>query len=430
MDQVLLATLSFILLVAVPIVVGVVRLVLRPGTKVTRKRHNGGGRDHMSRYTLVTQWRIWGIAIAAACAAMVVGCARTTQADRTTPQSQRVKPEAAHPSYRSRIVTLEDGVSVRDRPQARFQPGGVVALSDGGLCIFDNRSGEIARFSAEGRRMQTIGAAKPDSEGNRLWCQSLGLTPDGQLLLADTEGGVVRRFAQSGDLLATVMVADPAEWHFADSMGIAPDPAGGFYIADQRSDERLPVDPIVRRFSPSGDLLWERLLDRGDAARFPGSVGGFAVDPVGQLWAWLQGMPQDMGTNWCRRFRSNSDGVWRVDDVGTARAWGEIVAATFTANGERYELWFDTAAGYGTTLARFGRKFASSGECLWEINWPAVEGTGLAVDARQHVFVVFRDYKFVAPVCVEVDAQGREIRSLDLAGEGSDDLRPVPCPGP
>jgi sugar lactone lactonase YvrE len=233
---------------------------------------------------------------------------------------------------------------------------------------------------------------------------------DGSLVIVDTNEGMVRRFSTSGKLLSTIRVAEGSEsWY--PPLPIATDRAGNIYAAPRSRSDKAPV---IEKYSPDGRLVWQYPFETGSTGDFDNYIAALAVDYLDRLWVWVgEGGPSLFTVNPQRGFEAKE--VRQVPYTGYA----DIETAAFDANGNRYELRFQTAAGYGTDLL----KLDPQGKLLWSVNWVAVEGTGLALGRRGRVYVTFQDFKFTAPVCVEVTADGKLTGALGSNGTGLGEVR-------
>jgi len=299
-------------------------------------------------------------------------------------------------------------------PERVFSPAGLVAGNDGTLYILDSQTGLIKSFSARGKWTRSVRVAVPDPAGERHWTQALARGSEGCLLLAHHEDGVVRKFGPTGELLAAIPVAGKGKDHDYYTMRIASDRAANIYVAPVSAGSEQSV---VKKFSREGRLLWQRSLGTSRQTLYQPHVGALAVDSLGRLWAWVGGLESDFSRFWGSLLVFDSRGRPRGRQI--RHGHGDIVGAAFDARGNRYELWFDTPAGYGSDLLKFNRR----GKQVWWRNWVAVEGTALAVDRRGHAFVTLRDFKFTAPVSIEVGEDGRELRAIGSNGTAQGQLR-------
>ncbi len=304
---------------------------------------------------------------------------------------------------------------LRPRPERIFSPAGVVSHRNGSIYILDSRAGMVKRFSRKGKCVQAFRVAAPDPEEKRHWVQSLVENADGSLLVMDSEEGVVRRFEPTEKLLATIRVSGKKKEAFPSDR-IATDRHGNIYLVEQGE---LGEDPVLKKFSANGNSLWQHRLEKGKRSRYAGDVGALQIDTQGRVW--LQGWDAEASTRWCRVFTFNSKGKVSAAEtkVEYLDSHGEIVATASDGKGNRYELWFEGGAGYGTDLIKFNAK----GKEVWICHWDAAEGTGLAIGRGGEVFVTLQDFKFTAPVCVEVSAKGKPVRAIGSNGTALGEIR-------
>jgi sugar lactone lactonase YvrE len=291
-------------------------------------------------------------------------------------------------------------------PRQVLSPIGV-AVGDGGeVYLLDEATGLVKEFSPRGEPVREVRVADPRSLTAGVGVsQCLVRDHNGNLLVADAKRGVVRRLDAQGHEVGEIRVpADRSERY--NSIFVAPDSRGNVYVVTR-------PDNIAGKYGSDGRLAWERAVER-DEPTSPW-VAAAATDPQNRLWVWLSEpltvlILDPDGRSPIRRLTRNT---------GDRGQFGWIVAACFDRYGNRYELSFETAAGYGTDLT----KFDPQGRELWVRNMSAVEGTGLAVDASGRAFVTLQDYKFTAAACVAFGPDGRELGLIGSNGTRPGEIR-------
>jgi sugar lactone lactonase YvrE len=291
-------------------------------------------------------------------------------------------------------------------PRQVLSPVGV-AVGDGGeVYLLDEATGLVKEFSPRGEPVREVRVADPWSLTAGVGVsQCLVRDHNGNLLVADAKRGVVRRLDAQGHEVGEIRVpADRSERY--NSIFVAPDSRANVYVVTR-------PDNTARKYGSDGRLAWERAL--GETEPTSPWVAAAAADPQDRLWAWLSESLAVLildpdGRSPIRRLTRNT---------GDRGQWGWIVAACFDRYGNRYELSFETAAGYGTDLA----KFDPQGRELWARNMSAVEGTGLAVDSSGRAFVTLQDYKFTAATCVVFSPKGEESELIAPSGALPGEIR-------
>jgi DNA-binding beta-propeller fold protein YncE len=291
-------------------------------------------------------------------------------------------------------------------PRQVLSPIGI-AVGDGGeVYLLDEATGFIKEFSPRGQPVREVRVAEPRSlAAGATVSQCLVRDHNGNLLVADAKRGVVRRLDAQGHEVGEIRVpADRSEPY--NSIFVAPDSGGNVYVVTR-------PDNVARKYGSDGRLAWERAL--GETEPASPWVAAVAADPQDRLWVWLSEsltvlILEPDGRSPIRR---------ATRSTGSRGEWGWIVAACFDRYGNRYELSFETVAGYGTDIA----KFDPQGRELWVRNISAVEGTGLAVDSSGRAFVTLRDFKFTAATCVAFSPRGEETELIAPNGARPGEVR-------
>jgi hypothetical protein len=328
------------------------------------------------------------------------GCAK--------PQASSPKPlSPSAPVDTSLPATHREVPFIRPSPERIFEPAGVVVTKNSSIYIADRKTGLTIKFSAAGKYLATFST---QSE-NPSYRHYLLAGKDNSLWSCGDDDATLRHFSSTGGLLGAIKLFNSAKEAY-DSFTVTSDPEGNVYFAGALNGTIL----VVKQFSPEGKLLWSHLPTLpGDKTRL--DIAALAVAPGGQIWIW------DMAEDDQKviQLTSYPGGKFRVNEVAPSHSFGprNFIAAAFDEQGNRYEVWFETAAGYGTDLC----KFDDAGESLWSKNYEAMEGTGLALEARGKILLALRDYKFTAPACVVVDDRGQQVGTIGSNGTTPGELR-------
>lgn len=294
---------------------------------------------------------------------------------RAAPDGQQPSAQRAPKATADKPLTSHVEVPfIRPVRERIFVPAGVVAHADGELSILDARTGVIKRFPPERKCVGAFQGAAPDTSWEGQCNDSLAADPGGHLLVGNHLDGVIVRFGSNGRKLDELRVTGKHESSYP-VMKVATDEDGNIYVGDSRDPGG---GPVVKKFSPKGGLMWQRLLGRGECSRGEREICALAVDPSGSLCVWTEGLDIDSSRDWYGLLifdRAGNLRIKRSRDPDYEGFCGDMGAAAFDAKANRYELRFDAGAGYGTDLVKFNPK----GKELWRHNWGAAEGTGLAV---------------------------------------------------
>jgi len=281
-----------------------------------------------------------------------------------------------------------------------FRPVGVAIAGDGSICIADGNTIKI--FSRRGKCRRSF-HVKSIRDDNALF-RGKGST----LLVLSEDGKSAFRYSKAGKLLNCIRLVEAHEKIDSIDININTDKSGNVYFAGAPESE----DIILRKFSPEGRLLWQQ-----EAAKVPGEEEWsnyiIAGDAQGRAWFWTEGGDKILVFD--TRGGSEMKDGWQRSQNGPRY----FHAAAFDARGNRYELWYETAAGYGTDLIKFNK----NGKQLWRYNWCAIEGTGLAIGPSGEAYITFGDFKWTAPTCVEMSPSGKSIRTIGLNGTEAGELR-------
>jgi sugar lactone lactonase YvrE len=280
-------------------------------------------------------------------------------------------------------------------------PVGVATGDDTDLYVLDEATSIVKEFSPQGHWVRDLKVAGPLSlDSGVLVSQCLAHDRGGGLLVSDARQGVVHRLGPAGHALEDLRVPADASGRL-EAIYAAADSQGNIYVATRPG-------AVIRKYGSDRRLLWERGFDTTGSYPFSESVRAITVGPRDRLWVWVLDY---------RMLVFDHNGQYATER--SQEKWGEPVAGAFDRQGNRYEVWFETVAGYGTDLI----KFDSDGQQLWRHNWVAVRGTGLTVTADGHAFVTLQDYKFTAAPCVEVSPDGEEIRLIGSNGTRLGEVR-------
>jgi hypothetical protein len=288
-------------------------------------------------------------------------------------------------------------------------PAGVAITPQGNLYLLDSRSGLVKYFNHKARCLHSFRVVKPDREDRRYWHQALALAPDGSLLVMDHERGTIFRYSTLGKRLKTFSAFNNTkEYELTSALAVGAD--GSIYVA---FDPDYGQASILRKFTPAGKKIWQLVLP-SEHRNSSVQLGALAMSPSGKLQVWLQSIRGSEGKDWGRVIQVDPAGSFRVREpnIKADELPGWLQAAAFDDIGGWCEAWFETAAGTGTTLIRY----APSGKRLWERTFTAVEVTGLVLAADGTIFLALRDYKFYAPVCLQISKTGKTIKTIGTTG--------------
>jgi sugar lactone lactonase YvrE len=303
---------------------------------------------------------------------------------------------------RNAVPTHTEVAFIRPGQDRVFHAVGVAARDEGGVHVLDEATGLVKEFSPQGEYVRDFRVAEPWSLGAGVTVsQCLIRDRAGNLLVSDARQGMFHTFAPTGQFLGSVRLRRGGS-HPVDGLWTAVDSRGNTYVA-------IHPGPTIRKLDRQGRLLWDRALDTEGAGPLSDHVAAISVDTGDQVWVWVHDSEQV--------FVFQPDG--RCSVARSSQTWGNLVAACFDRHGNRYELWFETVAGYGTDLV----KFDPHGKELWRHNWSAVAGTGISVSQSGTVFVAMQDFKFTAGPCVEVSQNGEEVRVIGSNGTRPGEIR-------
>lgn len=302
-----------------------------------------------------------------------------------------------------------------------------------------NQVAWIKRFG-DSRNSDFAYATALDSSGNvYVGGQTFGTIPGQQSYgIAD---GFLRKYSASGQILWTRQFGPNINW--ANVSGVAIGGGGNIYIvgtAAQGTSIYTPVDAFIRKYDPSGRLLWTRWYvspGQGHAAL----AGGVAVGSRGTVYVvgseW--GFPYDVGTAdafiraysprggvyWTRKFDSAGDD-WAmgvdIDSRGSIYVVGSttgVLPRQRSIGGQdgfirkyspRGGIYWTRQFGHRTddeardvvvdaghnayvvgvlgSNKAFARKFSPEGSSLWARSWTKHQAEGAAIDPSNNLYVV------------------------------------------
>ncbi len=152
-------------------------------------------------------------------------------------------------------------------PWSVFSP---FAKDDAGCYVVDSGNNRVLRFGPGGAPRPFASAGGPGLGYENLAFPTGGcFTHDRKIWIADHDNARLRYFDEHGQPLEGFGLDPPGDAVLRALADVASDPAGNVYVVDRSRD-------AVLKFSPSGELLWERC----DSGREPGEFSipcGIAV---------------------------------------------------------------------------------------------------------------------------------------------------------
>ncbi len=216
--------------------------------------------------------------------------------------------------------------------------------------------------------------------------------------------------------------------------GLATDSSGNLYAAGSTSSFGATItDSFVLKFSPDGNLLWQKMWG-GSSMDYSNAV---ATDSAGNVY--VAGYTESMGAG-------QSDAFWLkyspAGDLLMQKTWGGsgldgAFSIKVDGAGNVY-LGGDTRS-YGSGTSAFVVKFNSAGDIQWQNAWGGTAMTdgnfclGLAVDATGNVYAAGRTRNFGAggedAILLKYSSSGALLWQKTWGGTGYEDAKTVSVDG-